>query len=157
MKSTVVTKYLLASLSIYAAVICLAFRFIQFSDAMIVEFGGEKWHIPSTVGQADKIHHFDFVSPAYYSKKYPNGMEVILSTNRQRGDVSDETQAKEVLFDRTLNGYIFRFPSNQDTYDSLRTLLEKRYNGKFVLTKGDKYNPSNVPLSEQQKRFEFDF
>ncbi|UTM21741.1 hypothetical protein [Dyadobacter chenhuakuii] len=119
-----------------------------------IKIGGTKWALPSTVGDAVKRHALNYKPPGYYYKNYPNKMEVILSVNDQPGDYFKENQPKEALFDRTLNGYIFRFPQNQINYDSLKVDIETTYKKKFKLTKGRK---EATTLREDQMQFEYDF
>lgn len=70
-----------------------------------------------------------------------------------KGDIDNEYQPKESLFKRSVNSYIFRFPSNKFLYDSLRKDLETKFNKKFVLTTGRK-DASTLP--ENQMQFSYD-
>ena len=80
-------------------------------------------------------------------------MEVIVNVNTERGDYDNESQSKEALFERSVSSYIFRFPSSQKTYDSLRNHIESEYKSKFVLTKGRK---DTKILPENKMEFAYD-
>ena len=53
----------------------------------------------------------------------------------QKGDFHNEYQPKETLFGRELNSYMFRFYEKTGLQDSLKMVLEKKYEKKFQLTK----------------------
>ncbi|WP_188932860.1 hypothetical protein [Dyadobacter endophyticus] len=142
---------------IYIVLICASCSFFSKKETQVVEFAGENWEFPSTVGKAVIDHKLDYKPPAFYYKNFNEDTEVILSPNLGFGDVDNEYQPKESLYGNTVNGYIFRFPSKQETYDSLRTLLETRYNKKFILTKGVKDIPAGITMNEDQKNFAYDF
>lgn len=153
MKTSRVAKYIVFSAIIYTFFVCAAFKCWSSNDQQVIDFAGQKWTFPSTIGQALKEHKLDFRPPAYYYKNYPSGMEVIVNVNVENGDYNNESQPKEALFDRSVNSYIFRFPSSQKTYDSLRSHLENEYKSKFVLTRGRK---DAKTLPESKMEFAYD-
>lgn len=124
------------------------------------EMGNIEWFFPATAGDATKMHNLDYKPPGYYYKEYPSDMEVILDYHNLNGDFDNEYQSKETLFPRKVHSYIFRFSNNLETYDSLRLNIEKKFNKKFVLTKGMKdpeiishaFNASSI-----EKEFTWDF
>jgi hypothetical protein len=95
-----------------------------------------KMIFPSTVGEAVKLHQLDYNPPGYYYKPITYGQgEVIVTYKYKKGDFYNEHQAKETLFSRELDSYLFSFLERKGLQDSLMKDLEITYGKKFQFVK----------------------
>ncbi|NIJ51661.1 hypothetical protein [Dyadobacter arcticus] len=130
--------------------------YAQKRPCKLVEFSFAKkdWAFRSNVEGRFKKHELQYKPPGYYYKIDENNVEVILGYHSEDWDFDDEYQPKEVLFPRILHSYIFQIPEKNETYDSLKNVLEKSFKKKFIFTKGLKEGDT---LLESERPFEFNF
>lgn len=117
------------------------------------DFLGWEINFPSTVGDAVKMHKLDYKPPGFYYKNFnKNKSELIIDYIYIKSDFNNEYQPKETLFPRELNSYIFRFSERHGLRDSLKTILEKKYEKRFISKSG--INPANS-VNKQEWDFSF--
>ncbi|NIJ51664.1 hypothetical protein [Dyadobacter arcticus] len=121
-------------------------------DQLRVSYANKNWIFPSTIGEAEEKHGLAFKQPAYYYTTDSTNLEVVVCFHNKSGDYDDDRQQKETLYPRDVHTYLFQFKAGQNTYDSLKLDLEKKYQKRFVLTKGLK--TWNIFIEEKNRPFE---
>ena len=128
------------------------------SQSILISFDRETLTFPITVKKAVERYKLSFNSPGYYYRKDAT-REISLNIAYQASDYYNEYQPKEVLYDREVVSYVFKYDGSKVKSDSVRMSVERLCHCKLMFiadslsAKRDPgYQPSVASLMPQGGR-----
>lgn len=110
---------------------------------MKIEFDGETITFPTTVEEAVRRHQLSFSAPGYYYRQ-DDSKEMVINIPYQASDYRDEHQAKEVLYDRNVVSYVFKYKGDRVPFESLQRQVESLCRCKLTFVT-DSLSPEKDP------------